>query len=587
MSGRIHQLSTQLINKIAAGEVVERPASVVKELLENAIDAGAKSITLRLENGGMQLIEVSDDGSGMGKDDARLAFVQHATSKISSLEDLGAIQSMGFRGEALASIASISSATLHTFDGSSQPVAAKVRNNEILVEQGDARQQGTTVTIRNIFANIPARKKFLRSATTEYKYVYEMFVIEALANPDIGFRLIRDGKPILELRPQDMLAGRVTELFPGLDSNKMLPLSFKKEGLQFSGLIGHPGIATSVAAQQFLFVNKRYVSDRVMNKAVKDGFSSTISRESKPVYFLFLELPPGEVDVNVHPRKLEVRFLQPGQIYHYLSSSIRLFLEKVLQQELYSNFRRNEPEPTRIAGTRDFAVAGPGSAVKPSIEFTRQLLGHNSQPEMMLPELKFDQGSISVVDFNFLQIFNTYLVTEQGSKLLIIDQHAADERVKYEKLQKQFNDNTVTAQALLIPEHYPADEKLKILVQQNLDLLTRTGFKLQIQQGKILIAQIPAILQGRDFLKTFTELISSLRLGKLNLSENSAILDRVLATIACHSSYRAGFKLTHTEGTKLIADLFRCKLPYSCPHGRPIIWEVERGSLEKNFKRKK
>jgi DNA mismatch repair protein MutL len=580
-------LPQELINKIAAGEVVERPASVVKELIENAVDANANEITVAIEKAGLQKIEVSDNGSGMDKTDAELSLVQHTTSKISNLNDLFNIKTMGFRGEALASISSIAELNLHTYDNKNEPVIVYQRNGKIKSESGNPRQQGTTVTVTNLFANVPARKKFLRSEPTEYKYTLEVFLNLALANFTIGFKLIKDGKLIYNLLACQKSEQRILQVFPNITSADLIPIFCDDPAIKITGFIGHPRIARSDNTQQFLFINSRYIKDGILNKAVKEGFATSIMRDQYPCFYLYYQINPDLFDINVHPRKLEVKFSDPGKMYYLTKTMVNKALNKSLQSDFYNKFDALNPEAPRANFTplsTDGQKQDRSGLIKESLEFSK----------LLLEQSRLDLQKASATDispqfeFAYLQVFNTYIIIGEGNKLQIIDQHAADERVRFEAITSQIEkEGQLKSQNLLLPQIIKLNQLEIETILENYHQIESLGFKFKRQGNNLNLESVPLLLSNENYDKTIRLIVNDLiEAGGNGKQKYERAKDKIIATIACHSSIRAGRKLHQSEVVKLISDLFKCQLPYSCPHGRPIIWEINRYELEKKFKRK-
>ncbi len=600
MENRIHLLSPDLINKIAAGEVVERPASIAKELLENAVDSGATEIILNLENGGLDAISVNDNGLGMNKLEAASALQQHATSKISKPEDLFSISTLGFRGEALASIASISEVSIHSFNGSDSPVLVIANEHEIKSEMGDGRSQGTTVTASKIFHNVPARRKFLKTETTEFKYILETFINVVIAQKDISFKLIRDKKTILNLPTVNDIWQRISTIFPKLEKSHPISINYDDPQTRITGYIEHPNTAGSNANEQYIFINDRYIKNSLITKAVKEGFGTALMRDFNPTFFLFLQISNDIIDINVHPRKLEVRFSDPGRIFSTIKRAVSAAVNKKLTTELQENFSFSSD---KISAPRPIN----SEKIKSSLDFSKHLLENTQmlsrsyqspikiQPnraseltpiQNITPE---DHETLSIQINEISQVFNTYLVFSQNNKLLFVDQHAAAERVNFEKITETISlDKTLSSQELLIPETLPLSSSEVLTVNNEKALFHLIGFSFSfLTANKIQITAIPQILANKNPLITFNEILAELKTSEANYSSRwRTIQDKLIATLACHASIRAGQRLSPIEAHKLILDLFTCKLPYSCPHGRPIIWELEREQLEKNFKRK-
>ncbi|PLX90765.1 MAG: DNA mismatch repair protein MutL, partial [Desulfuromonas sp.] len=485
MKSRIHILPESLCNKIAAGEVVERPSSVVKELVENAIDAGAGDILVELEAGGRKLIRVSDNGSGMNRQDAFLSLERHATSKISSDEDLFALHTLGFRGEALASIASVSRFRLCTSasaDGLGYEIYAEGGNIKKTTEVGLPR--GTSVEVRNLFFNLPARRKFLRKEQTELSHAADVVTKQALAHPEISFRLQHNGRILLELRRESGLPERVAALLGKSMLRDMLPLDQDGGDLRLHGLISQPVLNRSAAAHIYTFVNGRYIRDRVVQHAVMESYRQLLMKGRYPVMVLFLELDPAQVDVNVHPTKHEVRFRDQRLVHDFIVASIRDRLRGSQWLELADGQGRAEtaqlPQPlaegsSSVAMVREAPSAYHQSATSdhPAVISGQQAFSPQppAVPEPLSEQLSLEQSSTdSAGFFARLQLLGqyhqSYLLCQDGDDLLLIDQHAAHERIGFEKLRKAYLAGSVERQQLLFPEILELDFRSADALQQ-------------------------------------------------------------------------------------------------------------------------
>ncbi len=596
MKNKIRLLSPDIINKIAAGEVVERPASIVKELLENAIDANATEIILSLEKGGIDSISVSDNGLGMNAADTKLALTQHATSKITTEADLYNINTLGFRGEALASIASVSEILIHTYDNINPPVLAKADAKGIETKLGQGRSQGTTVTVSKIFLHIPVRRKFLKSETTEYKYILDTFNQIVLANNKIGFKLIKNNKQIAYYPRTQDFAERITQVFP-LKTNELIPIFYDGPLIKVDGFITHPQNGGKYNNQQYIFINTRFIKNALINKAVKEGYGTTLMREEQPSYFLTLNISPDIVDVNVHPRKLEVRFSEPGMIFSIVRKSIETALRNDLKNKFQQNFSNNSKNNQRkhissIQESIDFSkeLLTSINSIKPIKSF--DILRNEPKVQISSPISDGQLASITINNENnkFLQIFNTYIVIAKDDKVLFIDQHAAHERINFERITIQFESSkSLSKQALLIPETIKLTTSELITIKENLQLFESIGFKLEdFKKTSLNISEIPTIINSSNIKPLFLEILADIENSEA--ADYSArwreIKDKLIGTLACHSSIKAGEIMHKSNIERLISDLFTCKIPYSCPHGRPIIFEMSKFQLEKNFKRK-
>lgn len=578
---KIKLLPPDLINKIAAGEVVERPSSVVKELLENSIDAGATEIKVTIEKGGINLIEVSDNGSGMSEDDAKLAFVQHATSKILTEKDLANITSLGFRGEALASINSVARTNIITKTKEGEGISVSSENDRIIAKPSAGINTGTKVTVLNIFEKIPARRKFLKSESSEYRKIIEVFIKTALINPGISFQLIHNKKESYNLAKASSFHERIIQVFKEYESD-LIELFFSDPSIKVEGYISHPSGNRKDKKRQFLFINNRPINNPLIAQAIKSGYGTNLMTQEQPVFFVKITLPTDQLDVNVHPRKDEVRFTNEQLVFKIVFKAVRKALETLLSSEITTKI---SPAFPQVAGkenykslenrTNNFPKERKAS-VGDSIEFTRSLLApkDNVNEDLYTDELEV------------LQVFDTYIITEQNHNLLIIDQHAAAERITFEKIYKKFMDEKkLPSQKLLLPEEINLHESEIARLKSLKTRLESFGFEYSLKSNSISILAVPDILNGKDIKRTFMEILEEID-DKSLAKEEISFLNKVISSIACHTSIRAGVGITTLQAKKIVEDLLKCNQPYSCPHGRPIIWSLTNNELEKQFKRK-
>jgi DNA mismatch repair protein MutL len=589
--GRIQKLSPELINLIAAGEVVERPASVVKELVENALDAGATQIVIRVEEGGGKLIQVVDNGRGMDSVDAEAAFEQHATSKIAALEDLQRIATLGFRGEALASIAAVSEIEMHTKTEPEPATKITIIEQKISSSLSPHAQTGTDIQIRNLFAALPGRKKFLRTAQTEFGHLTNIVVEAALAHPEVRFELYHDGRLIHRLPAASDAAARASEIWSQFKPSDFYHAEVVDNALKLEAWVGKPDVARKDRKVQFVFVNERPVSDRLIQRAASDAFKGFIHRDLQPVYLLKLTLDPEEVDVNVHPRKQEVKFANSQHVYLVVMRTLRDLLAQQTKSEL---LERLAPESAPEAD-----LITPSFVRQPSTTFAPQKIyaspiGPQAGLNFTAHLLKSSSPSYSHADLPAapllrpLQLFMTYIVYQQGEEVIFIDQHAAAEKILYEKLMSQAANQK--SSPMLVPEvlEFSAQEKRQLLEQQ--DELVKIGLEIEDFSGhSVKIAAKPELtpnLRTREFLQDLLHHQQTFDDNAELLKEiGNPKLHHLVATAACHGSVRAGQRLSEPEMQQIIADLAKCQYPYNCPHGRPVSWQLARTELEKNFKR--
>jgi DNA mismatch repair protein MutL len=600
MQKKIQLLPSDLINKIAAGEVVERPASILKELLENSIDAGAKDIVVELENSGIDSISVSDNGSGMSKENAKMALLQHATSKISKIEDLDNIHTLGFRGEALASIASISELVIHTFDGETIPLTISSKDGITTLKDGPARNRGTTIRSSRIFANIPARRKFLKSEATEYRYIFETFLNIVLESFGIRFKLIKNGKLALDLLTAENRLQRITQVFSYIKVSDLTTINYQDSQHKIEGYLLKPGANIGSTPKQYFFINNRYIKNPVLFKAVKEGYATALMAHDQPSFFIYLNIPSNEFDVNVHPRKLEVRFENSNHIYGLVKRAVQFSIEKSAQAQLQERLPQiNNIKPPKTSAPILKSKSGaaqsfldfkkPEPSINSSLEFTKNLLNetriiaNESDKKPIEAEVILTKNNKP----SFMQIFNTYIVTVNEGSLLVIDQHAAHERVNFERLKISLEEKgSLQKQDLLIPEVIKINAAEAIVLRERNDLLQKIGFEYELSKDECKLRSIPLLISKSDPLTIFTQILGELQKSEPeDIASWRKISDKLISTMACHASIRAGRRMEQIEIENLLKDMFSCKLPYSCPHGRPIIWEISQKDIEKKMRR--
>lgn len=587
MAKKIRQLDPETIRKIAAGEVVERPASIVKELIENSLDAGATTISIAIKNGGIDYIEINDNGEGIDPADLPAALELHATSKLNKIEDLNQILTFGFRGEALATINA--AASVEIISATATSPAQRYYQQQL---EPAARNQGTTVIVRELFRTIPARRKFLKSAHTEELNIRNIIKQLALANPEISFSYQTDAKPVFDLKP-DSLTARAVKLLSGFNQPELIELTTSLNGINLQGIITHPRAAQK-RASQFCFVNRRPVRANIVVAAVKKAYGNKIPPELNPGFILNLNLEQTEIDVNVHPRKEEVKFSAEALIFKTVLQAV----DQALSTKLRSEFETRFGKAVATSEPRSGVLPGSFTISEPKTSYGKAAT--NPIAKLAPTELAFkfseqlSQTAVVKIDSNFsdnskqyLQIFNTYLLIERQGKLLIIDQHAADERIKYEKFKQQHQQGVVDQTPLLLP----IEISLTSSNQANWQILSRElsklGFSLELKgTDQLKITQVPTLIISKlNFDQLLQSIYNELEAAKLDFSELASKFDRVIATLACHSSIRAGEELPPAKVGKLLADLWQCQNPYTCPHGRPIVNEITKAELEKKFLR--
>jgi DNA mismatch repair protein MutL len=556
---RVEVLSDQVADQIAAGEVVERPASVVKELVENALDAGALTIRVELEDGGKTLIRVSDDGSGMDREDARLALQRHATSKIRSAVDLIGVGTFGFRGEALPAIASVSRFELETTE-SDEADATRLRGagGKLEATEDTARQRGTTVTVRGLFYNTPARRKFLRATATETRAALEAVTVLALTRPDVAFALTSDERVLLDCPPASRLIDRVRALWSTDLADTLLPVSHRAGPLEVTGLVQRPAQARPAGRKGYVFVRGRPIRDPFILRAAEAGYRSTVAPGDRPSLLLFLDLPGDAVDVNVHPAKLEARFRD------------KFFVEKVVEAAV-----REALAPLESAasfGGVGFQVSGVGGF--------EQTLGGMPLELFTARDLTPDTRHQAPL----LQLFDTYIVFQASQAVSIVDQHSAHERVLYEDVMRQLSGDGAPAQRLLLPltlDFAPAELDA---IEAHRELLARIGYEIEPFSGRSIVVHTAPNPHPRfEAARCLQELVADLAGGRFGGWQNR--LERFAATYACRAAIKAGQTLDGEEMRQLILRLLSATLPAHDVHGRPSMVQLPKEELERRFGR--
>jgi DNA mismatch repair protein MutL len=574
---RIRKLPDALISKIAAGEVIERPFSVVKELVENSIDAGATRIEVDVEEGGRKRLTILDDGLGMSREDALLALQRHATSKLPDEESLFKIQTLGFRGEAVPSIAAVSFMTLESRSrDAGEGVRIEIEGGRIVKTIASPIAQGTRITVQNLFFNTPARLKFLKSKETEFSHIAAWIESVALSRPDIGFTLRHNGKTELFARPQTEARERIREILGAEIAEFLHPVEGHRGQLKLSGYVADHRASGTSAKSLFFFVNGRIVRDRTLQHAVLSAYENLMMKHRYPWAVLSLEVPPEFVDVNVHPTKSEVRFAN-GSLVHEM---VRETLRKVLQGEkgvMMGVIRGREDSTSDYSSLSGFASSVRNDRVPQEPE----AMSFGSCQEVQATILPFNH-SFKVLG----QVHGTYLLCETDDKLILIDQHAAHERIGFEKLHAQYENGGIEKQQLLIPQNFDLRPSQGEILKKYLDDLAGVGLEVEFFGGNTFILRtIPTLLEGGDVVGLIEELIESLQsVGKLTPLEEK--IHEVLERMACHAQVRAGQRLTNEEIEALIGEMGRTKFAGQCPHGRPSILEVPFDQIEKWFKRK-
>ena len=618
--GRIRLLPETVASQVAAGEVVERPASVVKELIENSIDAGARKIDVIIRRGGISLVRVIDDGCGMDRDDALLSLERHATSKIRTATDLQAVATLGFRGEALPSIASVSRFRLTTRE------AHAVAGTEIIVNGGKldvvrdgGEAPGTQVEVRSLFYNLPARRKFLRSENTESRNIEHQIHLQVIGHPQIGFSLLRDDRALFQLPAAATLSDRIRDLF-GVELLQRLVgvAETPSPKIRISGFIGQAGLSRKTRTQQLVFVNGRAIESGLITAAIREGYHTALMKGQYPVTFLFLELDPASVDVNVHPAKREVRFRDPTGVREAIVQCIRQTLEarRTAWQEKFRapvslptvvgkiapdlRLRPEESAPEELhrelphlgsvvaAKAAVAGVADPSRVPAPEIAGqAHRLPGAHADSASEALALQQHAGRAAEQHFQIIGVLRKlYVLMENVDGLVLVDQHAAHERILFEELRRRMEEQGVPAQKLLLPQTFDMPPRDADWIEQNLSTLQRMGIGIEsFGPNNFKIDSLPSFLSVSDAAQFMRKVIDDLKSAS-NTTSAMRLGEEMIAKSVCRHAVKANDPLRYPEVEKLIRDLLDCDLPYCCPHGRPTMIQISLAELEKKFGRK-
>lgn len=614
MTSRIKILPENIANKIAAGEVVQRPESVVKELLENAVDAKATNIVLIIKQAGKSLIQVCDNGSGMTEEEAVLSIRKHATSKITSIEDLESINTLGFRGEALSSIAAVCQLEIKTKTADEETgTLIKIENENEIVTERISTAKGTCVSVKNIFYNIPARRKFLKSDTTELKHIIDTFNRTALAYPEINFKFYNSDNLVFDYK-EGSLDDRIQQVFADNMLEALIPVDEETDYLSVKGYIGKPSIFKKSKGEQFLFLNKRFVFNKSINHAVFTAFENILEKGDYPFFILFISLNPSKVDVNIHPSKLEVKFDDEKDIYNFILSVVRKSIathdlvptmsfsgsedgnEKLdfnpfqpLRQNDFSDrpsfTSRERKERTTVTDEEIDLVFGD---LKKNI-LTDSLSGLSARSETdeleTDKESKVEKSASSEPDTTFLiQLHNKYILSQIKSGLMIIDQHVAHERILYEKALSRLDTNLPFSQQLLFPIKLQFDLASYEILKELDQMISKLGFKLKyLPKNYVLIEGVPDDIKSGSEEKILKEFISEYLTNQTekHLEEK----DNIAKSYSCKAAIKAGDRLSEKEMRLLIDQLFATSMPYVCPHGRPIVIKISLEEFDRRFGR--
>ncbi len=563
---KITILDDALINKIAAGEVVERPASVVKELIENSIDANADEIVIDIKDGGKSLIKVADNGNGMDKDDAKLCIERHATSKLSNVNELSSISTLGFRGEALSSIASVSDFSLIT------KTEQVIEGTIIRVEEGKTEikdigcSKGTVVEVKSLFSNIPARKKFLKSIQVEFNYIANIVTRYALINKDIFFKLVHNDKIIFSSQKTDSLFNNIVSIYGKEIASNLVKVFYESDYLKVYGYIGKPALTRNDKQMQSCYVNKRYVKNNIISNALYDAFHTLLFINRHPITVLNIEINPETIDVNVHPSKKIIKVFDEDRFYNDVFNAVRqsLYTNNLIPDAKLddTNYKDNRKYPLQTDKQSVLAVEDSPVKKKQTEEKTSEKIG----PFLLIG-----------------QISKTYILAENNKGLLIIDQHAAQERINYEKFMKQYEKEGIKTQKLVKPKVINLSAAESGVMEENINLLSKLGFGIDNYGNNSFILRTTPSIFGRVNIVLITDILTELS-GISSKSIAKAKEERIIR-FACRKSIKAGEEMTMPLMEKLIEELDNTEQPFTCPHGRPTAISISLPELERKFKR--
>ncbi|MCQ4937150.1 DNA mismatch repair endonuclease MutL [Anaerotignum propionicum] len=635
----IRILDTKTINKIAAGEVVEGPKSVVKELVENAIDAGATAVTVEVKEGGISYIRIMDNGCGIPKEQVKTAFLRHATSKMSEIEDLEHIFTLGFRGEALASIAGVAQVEMLTKTRDEETgTFIEISGGEIKNIQDTSCTEGTTITVKNLFYNVPARRKFLKKPATESGFVSDLMNKLALGHPEVSFRFINNDTTMLHTAGNGELKASVFYVYGKEAANSMVPLEYKKGEYDLTGLIGKPELSRGNRNYENLFINGRFIKNKMVATAVEDAYKTRLLIGKFPIFVLNLQINPSQVDVNVHPAKLEVRFKNDDQIYEFFYDAVSKTLDqqvlipqvgwdktpavKTTEKNIEIEQQKIEDIPVYKSIPSSFTQerASSGGMGKSVDQLLNRQQGTQNQvlqraesflidpvvavekDEIVPQNPQVNEVSNSQIDRNegrvvepkvepffkqyklIGQIFQTYWMIEQGECLYLIDQHAAHERILFEEFMTRFKEEDMASQKLLLPQMLNLSSSEIEILKENQSLLEGFGFEFEtFGQNQYALKAVPYLLKEPSGAGFFTEILDSLSEQKIRSVYDMKLL--AVATMACKAAVKGHDRLSFQEAEAMIGRLLKLENPFTCPHGRPTIIEMTKYELEKKFKR--
>ena len=598
----IRILDKQIADKIAAGEVIERPVSIIKELVENSIDAGADSIVVEIKKGGKSYIRVTDNGCGISRDEVEKAFLRHATSKIESVKDLEAIETLGFRGEALASVCAVTRTELLTKQRNDKTgTRLVIHGGEIISNMATGCPDGTTIIITDLFYNTPARLKFMKSDSAESSMIIDLMSQLALAYKDISFRLVNNGNILFTTTGDGNRLNIISRVFPSVDTKNLVPVSMKEEGLELIGYISTPTMSRPSRNGQIFFVNGRVVNSKVIERGIGEGYRERLFEGRHPLAYLFLNVNASDLDVNIHPNKKEVRFDDEKGVEDFIAKAIKEALGTKEAVVRVANIFKEEPlryepivqreEQVSVKNIMSTSFVSEDSHEKTS-SVINEVVAEIEVPTLVdispvETSIEIEKPVIKPFDFDDLSVigalFNTYIMATDGDNFYLIDQHAAHERVFYEKLVNEYENDDKARQPILFPIIFDVDISTKEGDDEWLDVLNKMGFSIDsFGQNSYRIAEIPTFMElgeAEDFINDFTN-----NIGKTTDFRNGVVINKIIMK-SCKSAIKANDHLEKEEIDALIKDLKLCINPFSCPHGRPTFIKLSKYEIERLFKR--
>ncbi len=615
MTDIIQLLPDSVANQIAAGEVVQRPASVVKELLENSIDAGATEIKLVIRDAGKSLIQVIDNGSGMSETDARLAFERHATSKIRKAEDLFEITSMGFRGEALASIAAVAQVSIKTKTANQElGIEIQIEGSKVTSQEYCQCNQGTIISVKNLFFNIPARRNFLKSDQVELRHIIDDFERIALANCHVSFELINKQNTIFNLTAGN-LRQRVAGIFGRKYNEKLVPVNENTDVVKLTGFVLKPEHARKTRGEQFFFVNNRFIKNNYLHHAINNAFEELIPAHQHPGYFLFMEINPARIDVNIHPTKTEIKFDDEKAIYAIIRVSVKhalgqfnvspsldfelgntantpplkpgefVGMPKITVDPTFNPFAEEEKKIAKSTSSNSPAYSGSTyQKQSPAHQPWEKLFVPEQEPQQFNLQADFSEENTQVQEESTFQLFNTYIAKRTKSSLILIHQKRAHQRVLYEKFLRSLANQSGASQQLLFPQNMTIKAGELALLQNCIDDLRQLGFDIEpLGQTTLVIQGIPLAMQEQDGILALEEILEGLKNNQKDFELNKS--HQLAFLLAKHGATKTGKRLSTEEMLHLADQLFACEMPHLAPNGKPVVVHINKDFIEKQFQK--